>query len=132
MKHKASISLVSATVILMALPYGIRIKVFDKPGLIIEPYIAYCSYFSFDLLSVSSNWFPVITVILSIAILYLYIFGVCKKTSQILLLICMVTSLMSWFIHTSLTVIGAAVFCLHLSLFLLQFRFVKSNSGESK
>lgn len=118
-----------ASIILMVLPYGVRMQFAAPPGE--GPFVFYYSYFSGIPLGYA-NWLPIITALLSIAILLLLIIGYKKDLKQatlICLFICIAASVLSWIIFRVFTVIGVIVFALHIITLALQF-FTKNKKAE--
>ena len=119
MKKKIiSIGLMAASIVLMALPYGVRMNwgVYSDGAIVTSP--TYESYFS-RLPIGYANWFPILTAVLSIAIVIL-IFAGLKKTTIICLLICVIASLASAFLFDAGSVVGAVVLALHAAVLVIQ------------
>ena len=108
----------AASIVLMALPYGVRMS-FAAPGG--SPHVIHHSYFS-GLPIGYGNWFPVIIALLSIAITIILIIKVIRNISDgkmfgkavfICLCICLMASLLSWILFSAISVVGVIVFLLH-------------------
>lgn len=120
-KKTLSICSMSVAIILMILPYGIKMTFSSGPS---EDFVShYYSYFSMMPIGYA-NWLPMITAFLSIIIFVLLVLEnkniKIKKMIQICLFICIVSSLLSWSIFKSLTIIGLFVLIIHISVLVLQ------------
>lgn len=121
-----SILCIIISIILMAMPSGIAMTFASGPNERITSYFSY-----FDLMPLGyGNWFPIITVILSFVVLLLLLAGIKKpnkgrKAVQVCLTICIISSLLSWVVFSTFTIIGVFVASLHLIVFILQRQFNK-------
>lgn len=121
-----SILCILISIILMASPWGIAMTFAPGPN---ERIMSYFSYF--DLMPLGyGNWFPAITVILSIIALLLLLVdlkkpGYRRKAVRVCLIICVISSLLSWVIFNTFTTTGAFVASLHLIVLILQKKLKK-------
>ena len=143
MKRTISICCILAALILMILPFSIDMDFVSDPGPPMETVTFQCSYFSMMPIGYA-NWMPIITAVLSIAILFMLVFGNKKDRGKIkdrkipiciCLLACIVATFVSWSVFSTLNVIGALIFALHFALFAIQilsFERIKSDAEEKK
>jgi hypothetical protein len=91
---------------------------------------------SFFHVSYESNWFPIITALLSIAVLLILVISYVKKkhymgkVTLIFVSVCIVASPLSWLIYGieyTITWIGIIVFLLHVVTLVLLVKSKKSN-----
>jgi len=141
MKRTLSLFCILAALILMALPFGIQMHFVSDPGPPMEFVTFHFSYLSLMPLGYA-NWMPLITVLLSLAILFMIVFGNKKDRGMrkdrkipicICLIVCIAASFVSWSVFSTLTIIGAVVFALHFALLtiqLLNFEQTKSDAGK--
>jgi len=117
----------AASIVLMALPYGVRMS-FASPGG--YPNVLHRSYFS-GLPIGYANWFPIITAVLSIAVTIILIIGIIRNTSDgkkygkavfVCLCACITASLLSWILFSTISVVGVIVFLLHAAAVILEVR----------
>jgi len=117
-----------AALALMALPFGIDMDFVSDPGPPMEIVTFQCSYFSMMPIGYA-NWMPLVTAVLSLAILFMLVFGLKKDRGKkkdnkipicICLIACIAASFVSWSVFSTLTVIGALVFALHFALLTIQ------------
>jgi uncharacterized membrane protein len=134
MKRILSICCMGVAVVLMSLPYGVQMRFVSDPGPPMEFVSFYYSYFSGMPIGYA-NWFPIITVLLSIAVLLMLVVRAVRHKSKnsctvkplmICLVICVVASLCSWLIFNAVSVIGVVVFALHLATLALQINYRKT------
>jgi hypothetical protein len=133
MKKIISICCIGVAVVLMSLPYGVHMRFVSNPGPPMEFTDFHYSYFSGMPIGYA-NWFPIITVLLSIAIMIIFIVRALKhekvyymgKPLMICLTICVIASLFSWLIFNTISLIGVVVFILHLITLALQINFGKT------
>ena len=123
----------------MALPFGIDMDFVSDPGPPMETVTFQCSYFSMMPVGYA-NWMPLVTAVLSLAILFMLVFGLKKDRGKkkdkkipicICLIACIAASFISWSVFSTLTVVGALVFALHFALLTIQllgFERTKSDS----
>jgi len=120
-------------VVLMSLPYGVQMQFVSDPGPPVEFVSFYYSYFSMMLIGYA-NWFPIITALLSIAVLLMLIVRSVRnkkeinytvKPLMICPVICVIASLCSWLIFNAITTIGVVVLALHLATLTLQINYRK-------
>lgn len=120
MKKIISIICMLFAIILMAIPYGVAMTFAPGPS---ERVINYYSYFSMIPLGYG-NWFPIIAAFLSIAVLLLILLSIKKsntgKMIQVCLAICIITSILSWLIFDSISIVGVAVAIIHVIVLVLQ------------
>ena len=109
---------------LMLLPYGIPTGPKDYKTVFYQSFTT--SYFH---VSYGSNWFPIITAILSILLLATSIMDYVKgnnhfgKYNLIIVSICIVASPLSWLIYGveyTITLVGVIIFILHIVTLVLQ------------
>jgi len=123
----------SIAVVLMSLPFGIAMHFRDGPPEH-EIITQYYSYFSGMPIGYA-NWFPIMTVLLTIAVLLILFIKAVRhkketvytgKPLMICLAICVIASLCSWLIFNAVSVIGVVVFALHLATLALQINYRKT------
>jgi len=117
----------AASIVLMALPYGVRISFEMYSG---RRYV-HRSYFS-GLTIGYANWFPMITAVLSIAVTILLFAEIIRKNTDnkmlgkavfICLCVCIITSLLSWIIFDAVSIFGVLVFVLHAATLVFVMMF---------
>ena len=127
----ASICFMAISVALMWLPYGVAMKFVSDPGPPIEYVIHHYSYISGMPIGYG-NWFPIVTAILSFAVLLILVVNSVRKTASmgnkktfvlVCLSICIVASLISWLLFNSVSVIGIIVCALHAATLAIQIIF---------
>lgn len=127
-KKLFSICCMLAVIILMVTPYGVRMVFADGPT---ERITFYYSYFSGMPIGYG-NWLPVITALLSIAILTLLLIGLKKDMEKqpvlVLLVICIVISLLSWLVFGACSIVGIIVMIFQVIAVLLQIKFKKHDT----
>ena len=140
MKRFLSIYCILAALVLMALPFGIQMDFVSDPGPPMEFVTYHFSYLSLMPLGYA-NWMPLITVLLSLAVLIMLVLGRKKDRGVIkdkkipiciCLIVCIVATFLSWSVFSTLTIIGAVVFALHFALLaiqLLNFEKVKNDTN---
>jgi len=118
MKRMLPLSLMLASIVLMILPFGVRMAFANPDG---PPFIQYYSYFS-EMPIGYGNFFPILTVILSLAVIITlavkarnhtqikYIGG---KVILICLCGCLLLSLLSWIVFNAISIVGVFVAVLH-------------------
>ena len=111
-------SLMAASIIMMTLPYGVRMNFSGGPPAF-EALPFYYSYFSGMPIGYG-NWFPIITAVISILALIFLFLGAKRRTMVIYLLTCVIASLASWIIFSAVSVVGGIVFILHAAALALQ------------
>jgi hypothetical protein len=129
--QKISLTALVLAIALMALPLGVRMNFVYDPGPPMEFVTFYFSYFSLTPLGYA-NRFPMITAVLTIAILVLLLIGFKKDTRRGVLIctvICIAASAISWLIFGAFSVVGLIVLLLHVGVFLLQAMHRKSSAG---
>jgi len=143
LKRTISICCILAALGLMILPFGIDMDFVSDPGPPMETVTFQCSYFSMMPIGYA-NWMPLITAVLSIAILFMLVFGIKKDRGIvrdrripicICLIACIAATFVSWSVFSTLNMIGATIFALHfavLSIQLLHFERKKSDSDAEK
>ena len=123
----------------MALPFGIDMDFVSDPGPPMEIVTFQCSYFSMMPIGYA-NWLPLITAVLSIAILFMLVFGNKKDRGVIkdrkipiciCLIACIAASFVSWSVFSTLTIIGALVFALHFALLAIQLLSFERKKNDS-
>ena len=125
MKKKLSICCMMVAIVLMLLPYGIPTGPKNYRDSFYQQFTT--SYFN---VSYESNWFPIITALLSIVVLVMLIVNHVKRKDYIgtrvlryiFLSICIVASPLSWLIYGfayTITLIGIIVFFLHVATLAL-------------
>jgi len=132
MKEKISASLMAASIILMALPSRLSTVISVNHPPILDGMSYQSPYFSLPASHSTGNWLPVLTAAISIVALYFFIFGVLKRTTQVLVTVCIIMSFLSWYIHFSLNVLGVMITVLHTITLLLQFRQGKKEVDVSE
>jgi len=114
-KKIISVCLMAASIGLMALPYGVRMDWGLSSGATLTTYESYFSGLPLGY----ANWFPIITVGLSIAAILLILVG--RRSGVLVCLsICLFASLGSWFVFNASSVIGAIIFVLHAAVLVIQ------------
>ena len=131
-KKLIPICCMTVAVVLMSLPYGVPTGPKEYRTSFYQQFTT--SYFN---ISYESNWFPIITVLLSIVLLVMLVVNYIKKKDYIgkliciLLSICIVASPLSWLIYGgayTMTLIGIIVFLLHVATLTLQIKSKKSST----
>jgi len=126
----------AASIVLMALPFGVRMS-FAAPGGF--PHVFHRSYFS-GLPIGYANWFPILTAVLSIAVIIMLFVGVIRnkpdgklfgKPVFICLCICMIASLMSWILFGTISVVGVIVFMLHTVMVILGMGYKRFHRNDN-
>jgi len=143
MKRVLSICCILAALILMTLPFGIQMDFVSDPGPPMEMATSHYSYFSMMPIGYA-NWMPIITAVLSLAILIMLVFSLKKDRGVekerkipicICLIACIIATFVSWSVFSTLTIIGAIIFALHFALLaiqLLAFERADSNTYTTK
>jgi len=133
MKRFLSICCALGALALMALPFGITMDFAPDPELPMELETFQSSYLSLMPIEYL-NWMPIITAILTLAILVLLVAGK-KKDKKIPICICLVTciaaSFISWSVFSTLTIIGAVVFALHFALLAIQILYFEPQKTKT-
>jgi len=119
------------SIVLMALPFGVAMT-FDVSGPPdFETITRYYSYFDIFIIGASGNAFPSVIAFFSIGISIGFLFGLFTKKRPnkdkaksmivlfILLFLLPLSSILSWVIFNSITVIAIIVFILHIASILL-------------
>jgi len=119
------------SIVLMALPFGVAMT-FDTSGPPdFETITRYYSYFDIFIIGASGNAFPSVIAFFSIGISIGFLFGLFTKKRPkkdkvksmivlfILLFLLPLSSILSWVIFNSITVISVTVFILHIASILL-------------
>jgi hypothetical protein len=118
MKKVISICCMLIAIILMTLPYGVSMTFGPSPT---ERVTKYFSYFSMVPVGYG-NWFPVITALLSIFVLFLLLVGIrrvnTRRTVQVCLSICIIVSVLSLLVFNSASIVGVCVAALHIIVFI--------------
>jgi len=139
LKRTILICCILAALVLMALPFGIDMDFVSDPGPPMEIVTFQCSYFSMMPIGYA-NWMPIITAVLSIAILFMLVFGNKKDRGVIkdrkipiciCLIACIAASFVSWSVFSTLTIIGALVFALHFALLAIQLLSFERKKNDS-
>jgi len=119
------------SIVLMALPYGVAMSFYSSGPPDVESITRYYSYFDIFILGASGNAFPGVIAYSSIGLSIGYLLGLLinkrpkkdKFISMIVLFILLfllpVSSILSWVIFNSITVIAVIVFILHTASILL-------------
>ena len=130
MKRKKiiSMSLMAASIVMMTLPYGVRMNFSGGPPAF-ETLPFYCSHFSGMPIGYG-NWFPIITAAISILALIFLFMGAKRRTMVIYLSTCVIASLASWIIFGAVSVVGGIVFVLHAAALTLQI--IRSKEPDSE
>jgi len=129
MKDKISASLMAASIVLMALPSSLRAVIRVNHPPVLDGMSYQSPYFSLPASHSTGSWLPVFTAAISIVTLYFFIFGVLKRTTQVLVTVCIIMSFMSWYIYFSLNALGVLITVLHTITLLFQFRQGKKEGG---
>ena len=133
-----SICFMAASIFLMCLPYGVAMKFVNNPGPPMEYATFNYSYISGMPIGYG-NWFPIITVIISFTVLLMLIVSASrnsksvtgsKNATMICLSICVIATLLSWLLFSSVSVIGVIVCILHFATLTLQIISNKIKSEE--
>ena len=121
----------AVSIILMALPYGVAITFWYSGPPDFETVTLYYSYFSEMPPFGSGNFFPIATAMISIGVLMRIIIGfiavarkkfiedIFGKPTYISLMVCMIASILSWFVFNTITTVAVIVLILHIVAFLL-------------
>ena len=125
------LSFMVISIVLMALPYGVAMSFYSSGPPDVEIITRYYSYFDIFILGASGNAFPGVIAYSSIGLSIGYLLGLLinkrpkkdKFISMIVLFILLfllpVSSILSWVIFNSITVIAVIVFILHTASILL-------------
>jgi len=108
------------SIVLMATPFGIAMTFAAGPS---ERVTKCYSYFNMMPLGYG-NWLPIITAVLSMAVLMLLLIslkrGKGEKSALVCSFICLITSVLSWLVFNSFTIIGAVIAIFHGAAILFQ------------
>ena len=125
-----SICFVAVSIALMWLPSGVAMGFVSDPGPPME-YVLHSYPYISGMPIGYGNWFPIITALLTFAILLMLIFITARKATSgsntktavlICLSVCIIASPLSWLIFGgayAITVVGITVFALHLATLVL-------------
>lgn len=120
MKRKLfSIACMVLSIILMALPFGIPMIFAPGPE---ERVTQYYSYFSMIPIGYG-NWSPILTAFLSVVILILLFISFKKEMNRVIMTcLCLIffITLASWILFHAFSILGLAIFLLHVSVCLLR------------
>lgn len=129
LKKIISICCMLVAIILMATPFGVAMTFAPSPT---ERVTIFFPYFSMMPLGYG-NCFPSVTAFLSIVVFFLLLMGIRKantrKAVQVCVAICIISSILSWLLFNSISVVGACVAGLHMIVLLLQ---IQQNSSSIK
>lgn len=120
MKKFLSLICTLIAIVMMALPFGVAMTFAPSPTERVTHYYSYLSLMPIGY----GNWFPFITMSLSIMVALLMVLDIKKpmrKIIKILLIITLLTSLLSWMLFNAFSVIGLAVFIFLAVALILQF-----------
>ena len=130
-KKVAPLCLMVISIVLMALPYGVAMT-FDASGPPdFETITRYYSYFDIFIIGASGNAFPGVIAFFSIGLTIGYLFGLFikkrpkkdKSKSMIVLFILLfllpASSILSWVLFNTISVIAVIVFILHVAAIVL-------------
>ena len=132
-----SMFLLAVSVALMWLPYGVAMRFASEPGPPMEYITFNYSYISRVPIGYG-NWFPIITAILSFAVLLMFIASVArkmpnrmdsKKSVLICLSLCVIAPPLSLLVFRgayAITVIGVTVFIIHTAALVFQIILKKA------
>ena len=120
-------SLMAASIVMMTLPYGVRMNFVGGPPTF-ETVPSYYSYFSGMPIGYG-NWFPIITAVISILAFIFLFLGAKRRTVVIYLSTCVIASLASWIIFNAVSVVGGFVFVLHAAA--LTFQVIRNKEPDS-
>ena len=138
-KRLIPLCLMAISIVLMALPYGVRVGFANPEG---SPFIHHYSYFSTIPMGYA-NIFPIITVIATIVVTIIIVVKISKRAESgfiygkaefIFLGICIAASLLSWILFNAISIIGVIVFILHdaaLALGIINNKQQKNNKAEA-
>lgn len=119
-KKCISICCMLIAIILMATPYGIAMTFAPSPTELVTRYFSYFSLMPFGY----GNWFPIITALLSIVVVFLLLVGIRKantgKAVRVCLVLCIIASVLSWLIFESISIVGVCAAALHSIVLVLQ------------
>ncbi|SHN88459.1 hypothetical protein [Desulfitobacterium chlororespirans] len=119
-KKCISICCMLIAIMLMATPYGIAMTFASGPTERVTKYFPYFSLMPFGY----GNWFPIITALLSIVVVFLLLVGIRKantgKAVRVCLVLCIIASVLSWLIFESTSIVGVCVAVLHAIALVLQ------------
>ena len=123
-KRILAICFMVASIVLMAMPFGVRMNFGNPDG---APFVYYYSYFSGMPLGYA-NWFPIIAAVLAIVVTLLLIIKVSKRVTNdnspgkaeiICICVCIIASVLSWVVFNAISVVGVIVLLLHAATFTL-------------
>ena len=141
--RKISILFLAVSVALMWLPYGIAMRFVSNPGPPIEYATFYYSFISGMPIGYG-NWFPIITAILSFAVLLMFIANAARKTPSrmdakisvlICLSLCVIATPLSMLVFRgayAITAIGIMVFAIHTATLVLQIILKRFSTNTVK
>ena len=130
-KKVIPLCLMVISIVLMALPFGVAISFYSSDPPDVETITRYYSYFDIFVIGASGNVFPSVIAYFSIGMSIGLLFGLFMKKrpmkdktkSMIILFIFLFllpfSSILSWVIFNSITVIAVIVFILHIASILL-------------
>ena len=135
-KKIAPICCMIASIVLMALPFGVRMN-FASPDA--APNVSYYSYFSGMPIGYA-NWFPILSVVFSVVVIILLALRIKNKRPDsdffgfgipvyICLTICTIATPLSWLIFDTSTILSLFVFLLHIATSMLGGIFNKQSKN---
>ena len=137
MKKILPLCFLIASIILMALPFGVAISYYSSPP-DLETVTRYYSYFDTFTVGATGNVFPSMIAFFTIGLVIGYSIGLIRKTSVtkkstivlvgIILLLLPLASILSWVFFNSISVVGVIVFVLHVATFALLLIETKSKA----
>jgi len=130
-KKVIPLCLMVISIVLMALPFGVAMSFYSSGPPNVETITRYYSYFDTFVIGASGNAFPSVIAYFSIGMSIGLLFGLFMKKRPkkdktkpmialfILLFLLPASSILSWIIFNSITIIAVIVFTLHLASILL-------------
>jgi len=130
-KRVLAVCCMALSIVLMALPYGVAISYWYSGPPDFETVTSYYSYFSMMPVGASGNIFPLTTVVISLMILVRLLISlgsyISKKVKKddigkptfVLLIICVLTSVLSWSLFNAISIIGVIIMLLHVATYIL-------------
>ena len=123
--------LMAVSIVLMALPYGVAMTFWYSGPPDFETITLYYSYFSEMPPFGSGNFFPMAAAMISTGVFMRLIIGfiaiarrkfeedVIGKPTYISLIVCIISSILSWLVFNTITTLSIIVVVLHIGAFIL-------------
>jgi len=141
MKKILPLCFLIASIVLMALPFGVAISYYSNPPNL-ETVTSYYSYFDTFTVGATGNVFPSMIAFFTIGLVIGYSIGLIRKTTVtkkstiilvgIILLVLPLASVLSWVIFNSISVVGVIIFVLHVATLILLLIETKSRLARKE